>query len=33
MRTDYTALFNNPPDRRGSDSLKWSKYAGQKTGR
>lgn len=32
MRTDYTALFDNPPDRRGSDSLKWSKYAGQKTG-
>ena len=23
------SIFDNPPDRRGSDSIKWSKYAGR----
>ena len=31
MSIDYHALFDTPPDRNGSDSLKWSKYAGRKT--
>jgi cystathionine beta-lyase len=32
MTTRTHALFDSPPDRLGSDSLKWSKYAGRKTG-
>lgn len=31
MTIDYHTLFDTPPDRRGSDSLKWSKYAGRRT--
>lgn len=31
MTPDYTALFDTPPNRHGSDSLKWSKYSGRQT--
>ncbi len=33
MPIDYQARFDTPVDRRGSDSLKWAKYAGRQSAR
>lgn len=31
MSLDYQRLFDTPVDRRGSDSIKWAKYAGRRS--